>query len=151
MAQDITLQDCINQRKAVLFDTNILIDFWRDRGTHPFLNVPPELRYISIINRFEFLVKRNFETADIFSHDERKRRERWLNNYSIKTLHLTKNSSIYFGRLFDSKVIIELEDGLIAATAIAENCALATRNFKHYKSIEDKKFFLITDFLEANN
>jgi tRNA(fMet)-specific endonuclease VapC len=121
--------------EIICLDSNILIDFWRDKSVEKSSSVLLKLSTnysfaVSSIVVYE-LLKGDKSDADIF----------WNNFFSnIKVLPfelITAQEASRIYHLLKSKgKIIGVEDILIAATAIHHKLKLATLNKKHFENIE---------------
>lgn len=112
---------------AALFDTNILIDYLRDRPTaRDFLDAQAERPYISVASVVELYagLKNRREEQDV---------ERMFAQANIvaATHEIAKRAGV-FSRLYASSHGLDDLDAIIAATAEQHGLRLATLNVKHF-------------------
>lgn len=124
-----------------LVDTNILIDYWRnapdvadaletlEREAHGGLAVS----IITVAESFSGTSTRDANTRDII--------ETVLKRMTI--LDITYDIAVRAGEIRRDHDI-DIPDALIAATAIAHNCTLVTRNTKHFQYVPDLRVQGIT-------
>ena len=121
----------------VLFDTNIIIEIYRGNYI-----VRSELEKIGIYN----IVVSDVTRAELFygaiNKIELQKISKDLNK--IKTLHIDPSISIMAVNLVEKYCLshkTDLEDALIAATAIINNIELYTLNVKDFGFIPDLKLY----------
>ena len=123
-------------KEIICIDTSILIDFYRkkDKGKSKFVELSRKFNFcISVITKLEILVGMNPETEDfwngIFSR---------ITIFPIHEMEVEKASQIIRSLRKQNK-IIDIQDILIAATAIVNNVKLCTINHKHFVRISELK------------
>ena len=125
------MNQCLKEKRSMVFDTNVLINFWNKKLEPGLLDrIPRQQRFYTIISGAEFF--RNC------SADQIKRRQDWLTAKGMKRLHLSSNVEKTFWNLIlhYPRVPGGIPDRLIAAiTLVAPNSALATENINDFKFI----------------
>lgn len=137
MGDLIPTKELIELGKLFIFDTNVLIDAYNElkMGEGPtkrYLdNIPRGRRTTTVVNLFEFAFVQDVR------HEEMEKRRRWLRNYGIRVLPLSKNASETFYNLSRAHKPPStlLADMLIASIAIVERCVLVTRNVSDFRRI----------------
>jgi predicted nucleic acid-binding protein len=112
---------------SVLFDTNVLIDFLRDRPEAvKFLSVQPEKPCISVASALELY-------AGVASRREEQQIERLFEQAKLLpvSMEIAKRAGV-FVRVFQPSHSVEAIDAIIAATAEHHGLRLATLNTKHF-------------------
>lgn len=119
---------------SMLFDTNILIEFLRDRPEAvQFLGVQPEKPSISVVSVFELY-------AGVANRREEQQIERLLGQAKLLpiTTDIAKRAGV-FVRVYQPSHSVEALDALIAATAEHHGLRLATLNVKHFPMFQKLK------------
>lgn len=141
MSESLTIAECMGQNKGIVFDTDLLIDFWSEEKksrTSKLQQVRHQYRYISVINAVEFLTGKG--------EPEREPRRDWIEGQGVKKIHLSlKASELFWNWIVHRQYEGEIRDGLIAATAHIRGFALATRNVRHFELI--RGLVLVSDFM----
>jgi tRNA(fMet)-specific endonuclease VapC len=121
-------------KERICIDTSVLIDYYRKKDKSKSILVELSRTYIfciSVITKLEILVGIRPETENfwtgIFSR---------MTIIPINELEFEKASQIIRSLKKQNK-IIEIQDILIAATAIANNVKLCTINKKHFDRITE--------------
>jgi hypothetical protein len=112
---------------SVLFDTNVLIDFLRDRPEAvKLLDVQPEKPCISVVSVFELY-------AGVANRREEQQIERLLEQAKLLPVatEIAKRAGV-FVRVFQPSHSVEAIDAIIAATAEHHGLRLATLNVRHF-------------------
>ncbi|KKP62925.1 MAG: PIN domain protein [Candidatus Levybacteria bacterium GW2011_GWA2_37_36] len=125
-----------------LVDTDVIIDFLKNQkpAIDLFNKINSELIKISVITflEIEYGIKKSY-------HPEKKKEEfiNFMSEFSIEIIAISPTIAEEFVKL---KINLEKQrqpladfDLFIAATAIANNLSLVTRNIKHFKRIKDLK------------
>ena len=125
-----------------LVDTDVIIDFLKNQkpAIDLFNKINSELIKISVITflEIEYGIKKSY-------HPEKKKEEfiNFMSEFSIEIIAISPTIAEEFVKL---KINLEKKrqpladfDLFIAATAIANNLSLVTRNIKHFKRIKDLK------------
>ena len=119
----------------VLIDTDILIDYSKDRDTvlDKLLSEKNVELYVNPVVIAEFLADQNLvsqkklnEALDFLSR--------------FKMININKKIGIETGRIMRKIPSLNWKDAMIAACCLVENCRLATRNQKHFNKITGLKF-----------
>jgi len=122
--------------KRYLFDTNILIYYFADTLPEQEIikieRILKESFCISIITKIEFF---GFEK---YSHDEFSRELEFIGHADV--IPLTEEIA---DRAIDlrRKIRIKIPDAIIAATCLAENFTLITRNEKDFREIPELEIY----------
>ena len=127
-----------------LLDSDIIIDLLKNKepGKSIFLNIPQNKKYISVISWIEIMYG-----VEKSPHITRRTNDfvEWMNSFIVQVLNIDINVAKEF-----TKLKIHLErigfrlsdfDLFIAATAIAHNLTLVTRNAKHFSRIKNLNVF----------
>lgn len=118
--------------KKYLIDTNAVIDFCNgkmlENGRNLLLGINPE---ISIVTNIELFATKNI------SLQEYELLERFV---AFSTVHDVNKGLIEKTINIRQNYKIKLPDALIAATALANNLTLISRNTKDFEGIEDLSF-----------
>lgn len=112
---------------AILVDTDVLIDFLRGK--------PQAREFLTELSEQSFLYCSVVTVAELYAGMREPERQATRALISgLIAVPLTQEIAEEAGRLKrDAKgYALELDDCFIAATALAESAALATRNAKHY-------------------
>ena len=119
----------------VLIDTDILIDYSKDRDTvlDKLLSEKIAELYINPVVIAEFLADQNLVSQ--------KKLDEALDFLSrFKMMNINKKIGIETGRIMRKVPSLNWKDAMIAACCLVENCRLATRNQKHFNKITGLKF-----------
>jgi len=146
MGKLVTIEEAKGIEKPFIFDTCVLIDAYNElkKGEGPtkrYLdNIPRGRRTTTVVNLFEFAF------VEDVPREEMEKCERWLKDYGIRVLALSKKASETFQIL--SRIHKPpnkfLADMLIASISLVEGGVLATRNIVHFEKI--KGLFLVSEF-----
>ena len=119
----------------VLIDTDILIDYSKDRDTvlDKLLSEKNVELYVNPVVIAEFLADQNLGSQ--------KKLDEALDFLSrFKMININKKIGIESGRIMRKVPSLNWKDAMIAACCLVENCRLATRNQKHFNKITGLKF-----------
>ena len=119
----------------VLIDTDILIDYSKDRDTvlDKLLSEKNVELYVNPVVIAEFLADQNLVSQ--------KKLDEALDFLSrFKVININKKIGIETGRIMRKVPSLNWKDAMIAACCLVENCRLATRNQKHFNKITGLKF-----------
>ena len=119
----------------VLIDTDILIDYSKDRDTvlDKLLSEKNVELYVNPVVIAEFLADQNLVSQ--------KKLDEALDFLSrFKMININKKIGIETGRIMRKVPSLNWKDAMIAACCLVENCRLATRNQKHFNKITGLKF-----------
>ena len=119
----------------VLIDTDILIDYSKDRDTvlDKLLSEKNVELYVNPVVIAEFLADQNLGSQ--------KKLDEALDFLSrFKMININKKIGIETGRIMRKIPSLNWKDAMIAACCLVENCRLATRNQKHFNKITGLKF-----------
>ena len=119
----------------VLIDTDILIDYSKDRDTvlDKLLSEKNVELYVNPVVIAEFLADQNLGSQ--------KKLDEALDFLSrFKMININKKIGIETGRIMRKVPSLNWKDAMIAACCLVENCRLATRNQKHFNKITGLKF-----------
>ncbi|MCP4456965.1 MAG: type II toxin-antitoxin system VapC family toxin [Cytophagales bacterium] len=127
----------MDKKSLVLCDSNILIEFYKENSDilHKLEAIGQENIAVSIVTVGELLY-------GALNKKELKQINKDLAHLS--TLHISESTSEVFNKLMTEYTLshnLGLADGLIAATAIAEDIPLFTLNTKDFKFIRKLKLF----------
>lgn len=144
MSERLTIRECLDQKKSIIFDTDLLIDFWNEEkagATSQLQLVRHQYRYMSVINAVQFLTdKGKLERPD---------RIDWIKKREVKKIHISARASeLFWNYILHRQFQGGIPDGLIAATAHSAGFALATRNIRHFDPI--KGLVLVSDFVKED-
>jgi len=119
--------------KQILVDTDVLIDYAHGMNAHLGKLLEAESRgsvqlWISPVNVAEFCTDKKLTSAKM-----RAKAEEFLSLFSVK--ETTKAMGILAGEFLRKGKTVYLGDALIAATCIAGNVMLYTRNTRHFAKI----------------
>ena len=125
--------------KQILVDTDVLIDYAHGLSAHLGKLLEAESRgavqlWISPVNVAEFCTDKKLTSAKM-----KAKAEEFLLLFSIK--ETTKAMGILAGELLRKGKTVYLGDALIAATSLAGNIPLYTRNIRHFEKISGLEFF----------
>lgn len=117
----------------MIFDTDVIIWFMRGKAeaAPAVASIPKESRFISIITYMELV-------QGIRSKAELKMLKKMLSQAALTILPLSEHIGRLASDLMDSYRLssgLEVQDALIAATALAHQDTLYTGNVKHFKGL----------------
>lgn len=125
------------EEKLVLYDTNIIIEFYKENGT-----VVSELRRIDQRNVTVSIITVGELLYGALNKNELKQINRDLSH--LRLLHLNDSICTHFIELMNDFTLdhnLSLPDGLIAATAIVEDIPIYTLNKKDFKYINEIQLY----------
>ena len=117
------------EKIAVLVDTDIFIDYFNIGSFSNILENKKIIVYFSIVTEKELLSKQGLSTS-----------EREAITYTLKMFRRISLDNMITGKYSIIQNLhpnMDKEDALIAATAIVKRLPLITRNYKHYKKIDE--------------
>jgi len=119
----------------MLFDTDVLI--WLQRGYLRAAEIveADDDKYISILTLMELL-------QCALNKNQQRQIKSFLTDFSFITLPLTENighRALVYIEEYSLSGGLRAGDAIIAATAIENDLALSSGNFKHFKQIKDLK------------
>lgn len=117
----------------LLIDTDIFIDYLNIGSLRTIFQGKNYEVYYSVITKKELLSKSGLKES------ERQAIISMLKRYRI--ILLDDRITMAYSRIRHKYPRIEKEDALIAATSLARNLPLLTRNWKHYKIIQEITLF----------
>ena len=123
--------------EKLALDTSVCIELFRQNpAVTSFLNAfSNEKIYVPSIACFELLFRKyNVEVVESFIKST---------NVLVLDESAARKAAEIAKNLYKRGIIIGFQDIFIAATAIVNNCTLATFNFKHFSRIEGLKLFEI--------
>ncbi len=120
--------------QTVIIDTDILIDFSRDKPDAVQTMASLEQKFeisVSVITAMELY-------TGCRSEKDLKKVDEFLSDFKIYFLTKTiSNKAFELMREFRSSQGTEINDMLIASTAIIDDSKFITKNIKHYKFLDD--------------
>lgn len=119
----------------IFLDTNILIDYSKDRDTvlDSLLSKNKFELYINPVVVAEYLADKNLI-------NKQKQSEAFDFLDQFKVINITKKIGVATGEIMRKDPNLNWKDAMIAATCLVEDCQLATRNKKHFKVVKGLKF-----------
>jgi len=119
----------------ILLDTNILIDYSKDRETvldELLFEKEVEL-YINPVVVAEYLADKN-----LINKQKKTQAFDFLDQFKI--ININKRIGVETGEIMRNDPTLNWKDAMIAATCLVNDCKLATRNRKHFGKIKGLKF-----------
>lgn len=117
----------------VLVDTDVLIDYLNDGRYAGILDDRTNRVYYSVVTRKELLSKEGLRDSEREAIMEALRR--------LRLVPVSRGIALRYSAIRSRHPALEREDALIAATAIEKQLPLITRNWRHFRQIEDLKLF----------
>ena len=126
-----------NGQRSYLHRTSILIDYYRKKTKSRTRLVELSRQYrfcVSVITKLEILVGVNTENKDFWNNV--------LNLIQVIPVNdrVVEKASEIIVELKKSNQIIEIQDILIASTAIVNHVKIATLNLRHFERIKGLEF-----------
>ena len=119
--------------KKILVDTNILIDYSKNKGK--LLEEYNEENWELWIN--PVVVAEFLNDRWLISRTKQKKAENFIGLF--KCLEINKEEGIKTGELIRTGLVDSLGDALIAANCLVKKMHLLTRNQKHFKKVKGLK------------
>ena len=123
----------------VLVDTDVLIDY--SKGYTGTLEELFEKQAKAQVELFinPVIIAEFYTDLKLKNKQRREKTEEFLRFF--KTANISGKTGLLAGELLRGNRVLFLGDALIAATAVIEKLKLATRNKKHFKSVQNLEFY----------